>query len=151
MQLDEVLRLSACAIEAVVEPLRRAIRKIGDDEANVEPQPRRLDAGDRAALPAPGPSPVARLGVGAHDVSVFEGALDTDSLGRLIDFHGQRPVSGKAEDIIEAMIFMPGHRLGPRIMSVAAKQDALIRPAVVEMAQEPAQMSADLDAGRRLA
>ena len=36
VQLDQVLRLSACAIQAFVEPLGRAVFEIGDDEADIE-------------------------------------------------------------------------------------------------------------------
>lgn len=35
VQLDEVFRLSARAIEAVIEPLRGAVREIGEDKADV--------------------------------------------------------------------------------------------------------------------
>jgi hypothetical protein len=63
---------------------------------------------------------MARLGIAAHDVLVIEGALAADSVRHLVDFLGQRLGSGKAEDVIDA----PGHRLGPRIMPVAAKLDA---------------------------
>ena len=40
--------LPARAIEAVVEPLRRTVGEIGDDKADIEAEPRRLDAGDSA-------------------------------------------------------------------------------------------------------
>ena len=57
VQLDQVLGLTARAIEAVVKPFRRAVREIGDDEADVEAEPRRLDAGDGAPLSVPGFGP----------------------------------------------------------------------------------------------
>ena len=50
VQLDQVLGLTARAIKAVVKPLRRPMREIGDDEADVETEPRRLDASDGAAF-----------------------------------------------------------------------------------------------------
>ena len=62
MQLDQILGLTARAIEVVVKPFRRAVREIGDDEANVEAEPRRLDARDGAALLVPGFGLVPRLG-----------------------------------------------------------------------------------------
>ena len=68
MQLDEIFRLPARAIEGFVEPFGRAVIEIGDDEADVETEPRRLDAGDGASLLVPGAGPVARLGEAAHDV-----------------------------------------------------------------------------------
>ncbi len=50
VKLDEVLRLSARAVETVVEPLRRAIWEIGDDKADIEAEPRRFDAIARRSL-----------------------------------------------------------------------------------------------------
>ncbi len=92
---------------------------------------------------------MARLGIAAHDVLVIEGALDADSVRRLVDFLGQRLGSGKAEDVIDAVIFTPGHRLGPRIVPIAAKQDASGRPRFADMSGQPAQMRSHLDAGRK--
>src|SRR5208337_2890256 len=62
-----------------------------------------------------------------------------------------RSCPGKAENIIDAIVFTPCHRLRSRVMSVAAKQDARLRPALADMPRQPAQMCANLDAGRRLA
>jgi len=67
VQLDQVLGLTARAIEAVVDPFWRAMINIGDDEADIGPELRRLDSGDGASLPVLGVGLVARLGVTAHD------------------------------------------------------------------------------------
>ena len=56
MQLDEIFRLSAGAVEGLVEPFGRAVIEIGDDEVDVETEPGRLDAGDGASLLAPEPA-----------------------------------------------------------------------------------------------
>ena len=151
MQLDEIFRLSASAVEGLVEPLGRAVIEIGDDEADVETEPRRLDAGDGTPLLAPGAGPVARFGEAAHDVLVADCALGPHGVGRLVDFPGERFGSGKAEHVVDAVFLAPGHRLGPRVVPVAAKQDARRRPAGADAAHEPAQMSANLDARGRLA
>lgn len=52
---------------------------------------------------------------------------------------------------MDTVILAPGHRLRPRIMPIAAKQDAGRRPLLANMPHQPAQMRSDLDAGRRLA
>ena len=54
MQLDEVLGLPARAIEGGVNPFRRAVFDVGDDETGVEPERSGFDAGDGASLAAPG-------------------------------------------------------------------------------------------------
>ena len=53
VQFDQVLGLSARAIQTIVDPLGRAVSEIGDDEADVEAERRRLDAGDGAPLAVP--------------------------------------------------------------------------------------------------
>jgi hypothetical protein len=53
VQLDQVLHLSARAIETVVNPFRRTVGDVRDDEADIEPERCRLDAGDGAPLAVP--------------------------------------------------------------------------------------------------
>ena len=72
MQLDQVLGLAAGAIKVGIEPFGRPARDVGDDVANVETEPRRLDAGCDAALPRPGLSRVGGLGEATHGFLVFD-------------------------------------------------------------------------------
>ena len=90
VQLDEIFRLPARAIEAFVEPFGRAVVEIGDDEADVEPEPRGFDAGDGASFRVPGTGPVAGLGLAAHDILVDERAFRANGVGRLLDLARQR-------------------------------------------------------------
>ena len=82
MQLDEILGLPARAIEGVVNPFRRAVFDVGDDEAGVEPERGGFDAGDGAPLAAPGFGLVARFGVAAHDGLVRQSALGVVDMDR---------------------------------------------------------------------
>ncbi len=66
MQLDQVLGLATRAIQAVVDSLGRADIEVRDDEADVEAQHCRLNAGDGAPFAIPGLCLVARLGVAAR-------------------------------------------------------------------------------------
>ncbi len=59
--------------------------------------------------------------------------------------------AGKTENVIDAVILAPSHRFRSRVMPVAAKENTRLRPALADMPRQPAQMSANLDAGRRLA
>ena len=70
VQLDEIFRLPARAVEGVVEPFGRAEVEVGDDEADVEAEPRRLDTCDGAPLLVPGACLVARLGIAAQNGSL---------------------------------------------------------------------------------
>jgi hypothetical protein len=54
VQLDQVLGLPAGAVEVGIEPFGRPAGDVGDHVADVETEPRRLDAGCDAALPRPG-------------------------------------------------------------------------------------------------
>ena len=92
--------------------------EIGDDEADVETEPRRLDAGDGAPLFVPGAGPVTRFGEAAHDVEIGERALGAHGVGGGVDLSRERLRAGKAEDIVDTL-FAPGHRLGPGVMAVA--------------------------------
>ena len=85
VHLDQVFSLSARAIKRVVYPLRRSLLDVGDHKADVEPEPRRLNAGDGAALFVPGPDLVSRLGVVANNVGVFCGAACANGVLHLID------------------------------------------------------------------
>ena len=151
MQLDQIFRLAAGAVEGLVQPFGRAVIEIGDDEPDVETEPRRLDASDGAPLFAPGTSPVARFGEAAHDILVVERALGAHGVGRFIDFLAERLRAWKSEHIVDAVVLAPSHRLGPSVMAVAAEQDAGCRPPGADAAHEPAQMSTNLDARGRLA
>src|SRR5674476_307504 len=77
VQLDQILSLAACAIQAVVDPLGRADIEAGDDEADVEAELRRLDTGDGAPFAIPGLCLVARLGiVPIHPLLIELGLLE---------------------------------------------------------------------------
>jgi hypothetical protein len=95
VQLDEIFRLPARAVESFIEPFGRAAVEVGDDEADIEAEPRGLDAGDGARLLVPGTGPVARLGVAAHDVFVADGALGANGVGGLVEFLEQRLRAGR--------------------------------------------------------
>ncbi len=60
VQLDEDLRLSARAIETVVEPFGRAVGKIGDDAADVEAEPSRSPAATRMPTISTSSAPIQR-------------------------------------------------------------------------------------------
>ena len=75
VQFNEVLGLSARAIEGAVDPFGRDVFDVGDNEAGVEPERRGFDAGDGAPLAAPGFGLVAGFGVVAYDGLVRQSAL----------------------------------------------------------------------------
>ena len=56
MQLDQVLRLTTRAIQAVVDPFGGAAFEIGDDEADIEAERRGFDTRDGAPLAGPRPA-----------------------------------------------------------------------------------------------
>lgn len=53
VQLDEIFGLPARAIESFIEPFGRAAVEVGDDEADIEAEPRGLDAGVGASFQEP--------------------------------------------------------------------------------------------------
>ncbi|MGY4317611.1 hypothetical protein ACVWW1_006938 [Bradyrhizobium sp. JR3.5] len=94
VQLDQVLGLSASAIEAVIDPLSRADIQAGDDVADVEPLLGCLDAGDDAALTMPGAGRVAGLGVAANHDLVLDRTFGSKCITDLVDLSGERLRAG---------------------------------------------------------
>ena len=62
-----------------------------------------------------------RLGITAHDILVVDGALGANGVRRFVDLLVERLRAGKAEDVIDAVILAPRHRLRSRVMPVAAE------------------------------
>src|SRR5215204_3381295 len=123
VQLDQVLGLAAGAIKVGIKPFGRPARDVGDDVANVETEPRRLDAGCDAALPRPG---LSRAVVSAkpRTASLSSIARSTRIVGELVDLRRESLRAGEAEDVIDAVRLTPVHDLRPTIVSVPADGDA---------------------------
>src|SRR3954467_7679997 len=60
-------------------------------------------------------------------------------------------VTGQTEDEVDAILVAPLHDLRAAVMTVAADGDARRRPVLPYAADQPAQVTADLDARGRLA
>jgi hypothetical protein len=151
MQLDQIFGLAARAIQAVVDPLGRAGIEAGDDEADVEAEHRRLNTGDGAPFAIPGLRPVARLVIAAQNSQVLDGASGADVVGDLVDFSGERLGAGQTEDVVDAVVLAPRHRLRPSIVPVAAERNSRLAPPRPDMPYQAAQMGAHLEPARRLA
>src|SRR5664280_2453884 len=151
MQLDQILSLAARAIQAVVDPLGRADIEAGDDEADVEAEHRRLNTGDGAPFAIPGLCLVVRLGIAAQNSQVLDGASGADVVGDLVDFFGERLGAGQTEDVVDAVVLAPRHRLRPGIVPVATERNSRLVPSRPAMPYQAAQMGTHLDAARRLA
>ena len=154
MQLDErVLGLPARAIEGVVNPFRRAVFDVGPTTkrvsspsgvASMRATARRSRFQDLALWRV--------FGIAAHDWFVSTPRSVRTIFRRLVDFLRQRLRTGQAEDVIDDgwPRTIPSPRAG-RSGRRASERDARPRPALTDMAHEPAQMSAHFDARRGLA
>ena len=90
VQIDQVLGLSTRAIDTVVEPFGRTVIEIGDDEADVEVEPRRLGTSNSASFAIPGFGSMSFLGATPHDIVVVERPFNANGVGRLIDLSRRR-------------------------------------------------------------
>src|SRR5471030_2638883 len=151
VQLDQILSLAARAIQAVVDPLGRADIEAGDDEADVEAERGRLNPGDSAPFAIPGLCLVARLGIAAQNSQVFDGASRADVVSDLVDFSGEWLGTGQTEDVVDAVVLAPRHRLRPSIVPVATERNSRLVPPRPNVTYQAAQMGTDLDAARGLA
>ena len=104
VQLNQVLGLSAGAVELGVEPFRRAGGDVRDHVADVDAEPRGLDAGSDAALLSPGLGRVRGLGKAAHRILVVDGPRHPDRVGGVLDLGGERLGAGQAEDVSDAVV-----------------------------------------------
>src|SRR5665647_1732014 len=146
VQLDQILSLAACAIQAVVDPLGRADIEAGDDEADVEAELRRLDTGDGAPFAIPGLCLVARLGIAAQNRQVLDGASGADVVSDLVDFSGERLGARQTEDVVDAVVLAPRHRLRPGIMPVATERNSRLVPSRADVPYQASKMGTHLDA-----
>src|ERR1035438_3283330 len=119
--------MPAPAIEAVVDPLGRADIEAGDDEADVEAEHRRLNTGDGAPFAIPGLCLVAGLGIAAQNRQVLDGAARADVGGDLVDFSGEWLGTGQTEDVVDAVVLAPRHRLRPSIVPVTTERNSRLR------------------------
>src|SRR6202142_2609676 len=151
MQLDQIFGLPAGPIQAVLDPLGRADTQAGDDEADVETEHRRLNTGDGAPFAIPGLCLVARLGIAAQNRQGLDGAPRADVVSDLLDFSGQRLGTGQTEDVVDAVVLAPRHRLRPSIMPVATERNSRLVPSRADVPYQASKMGTHLDAARRLA
>src|ERR1700745_4170726 len=151
MNLDQILGLAARAIQAVEDPRGRADIEAGDNEADIEPEQRRLNTGDGAPFAIPGLCLVARLGIAAQNRQVLDGASRADVVSELVDFFGERLGTGQTEDVVDAVVLTPRHRLRPSIVPVATERNSRLVPSRADVPYQASKMGTHLDAARRLA
>src|SRR2546430_14325337 len=82
---------------------------------------------------------------------LVERAARANVVGGLIDQPVEHGVAGQTEDEVDAILVAPLHDLRAAVMTVAADGDARRRPVLPYAADQPAQVTADLDARGRLA
>ena len=63
----------------------------------------------------------------------------------------QRGVARQAEDVVDAVLFAPGHGLGPSVVAVAPDGEPGARPVPADAADQVLDKGAELGARRRLA
>src|SRR5215216_741072 len=94
----------------------------------------------------PGFRLVACLGEAAQAGLLVERAAGANVVGRRIDQPVEHGVAGQTEDEVDAILVAPLHDLRAAVMTVAADGDAGLRPVLSYSADQPAQVTADLDA-----
>src|ERR1019366_260084 len=107
--------------------------------------------GDGTPFAIPGLCLVAGLGIAAQNSQVLDGASRADVVGDLVDFSGERLGTGQTEDVVDAVVLAPCHRLRPSIVPVAAECDACVVPPCADVPYQASKMGTHLDAAWRLA
>ena len=94
VRLDHILGLAALAVDALVEPARRAV-EVGDDEAAVAVLERGLDARDDPPLGRPGLGGIGELAEATHVVGLALDAAHGGILGESGNSGQQDRVAGE--------------------------------------------------------
>ena len=97
---------------------RQYIGDIGNDVANIETFPRRLDPCHDAAEMQPGFGGIASLGVVAYHIQIGDRTPDAHVIGLGEDLSDEDRVGGQAEDIVDAVLLAPVHRFSSAVMTV---------------------------------
>lgn len=79
------------------------------------------------------------------------GAAGAHRVGGGLDLRRERSGAGEAEDVVDPVRLAPIHGLGPSIVAVAAQQDPGLGPALADVVDEAAHVSAHLATRGRLA
>src|SRR5208337_5657941 len=137
-------------VETVIKPRGGTVGDVGNDVANIETFPRRLDPCHDAAEMRPGFGGIASLGVVAHQVEFGGRTPDAHLIGLDEDLSGQNRVGGKTEDVVDAILLAPIHRFASTVMTVATDGDAGVWPMQPDALHQPTQMGTHLLAVRRL-
>ena len=93
---------------------------------------------------------MAGLGIAAQNGQVLDRASRADVVGDLVGFSGERLGPGQTEDVVDAVVLAPRHRLRPSIVPVATERNSRLVPSRADAPYQAAKMSTDLDAARRL-
>src|SRR6202163_4783348 len=151
VQLDEILRLAAGAVERLVDILGRPGLDVSDNEADVEALGGSLDSGAGAPVGLPGFRLIVGLGEAAQAGLLVERPAGANVVGGLVDSTVEHGITGETEDEVDAILLAPLHDLRPAVMPVPTDGDARGRPVLPYAADEPAQMATYLDARGGLA
>ena len=124
VQLDQVLGLAARAVETGIEPLGGAGADVGDDVADIETVPRRLDACGDAARSA---TMTWRRSVVSAKPRTASMSLDraptAHGVGGVLDLGGQDALPDRPKNEADIVRVAPVHHLRPAVVAVAADGD----------------------------
>src|SRR5512132_261365 len=138
--LDVVFRLSAPAVELLVQRSAVAVAEVGDDEAGIGAVGTGLEAGDDAADPAPAAGGVMEL-LEAADLARGRRGLETAGGAFLeaADMALQGAGRGEAEDVVEAVRLAPVEHFRAGVVAVGADEDRHLRPVGPDRAHQAAE------------
>src|SRR5882724_11201519 len=103
------------------------------------------------ALPQPFDRVPIDHAITAQNRQVLDGASRADVVSGLVDFSGERLGTGQTEDVVDAVVLTPRHRLRPSVVPVATERNSRLVPPRPDMPYQAAQMGTHLDAAWRLA
>ena len=154
VKLDQVLGLAPRAVQRIIDIFSAAVAQRGDDKANIETESACLDAsGDAALVLSPAFCRIFGLRISTQLAAATDRAIGGATVGFRHDdgIRMKRGIAREPEDIVDAILFAPLHRLGAAIVAVAPQSDVGLGPMAPDAPDEPPDMAGDFGARRRLA
>src|SRR5947207_7272408 len=150
-RLDVVLRLTARAIDPLIELLGAAALQVGDDKAGIGSLDAGLDPRDDALDAAPAAGGIVELRKAPHLAArrCRREAFSSGFLQRL-DMALQRRIGGQPQHPIDPVVSAPVEDFRAGVVRIGAQQDLDPGPMGAQGADEATQKGADLMPAGRL-
>lgn len=142
--LDQIFSPPSRAVNVFIQTSRGSLDQVDDNIGDIRAFLRRVDPRQNPARTGPEFRGVTCRGEAAHLFQLPDRTAEANIIRFDEDLFGQGFVGAEAEDVFDAVVIAPIHRLLPAIMAVTPNCDDDIWPVHADTANQPADMSTHL-------